>query len=135
MCHDDTIGKTDGNKFAYKVEFIYDNKDLEVYKMKTGAIFILIFVISLFSLAYAADVNHFCKTECIGKGRTNEFCNSLCSLYNDNGQKTKDTTCLSSCLKAGNTNYYCYDSCTVAIEKKNDYEGMQEKISVGKDRL
>ena len=81
--------------------------------MKSVAAFgaIVCFLCMSFGVYAQQNVNYFCMNECKEKGRTLDYCRSLCSATSESGEETKDMTCLSSCLGKGYTNYYCYSSC------------------------
>ena len=68
--------------------------------------------VSIYSLTYAEpQIDHWCKTDCIGRGNTPGNCNSICAVTDNSGEPIKNTECVSSCLKKGWTKYNCYREC------------------------
>ncbi len=86
--------------------------------MKRTTVGIIIFIMCLFVNSYAGEVNQICKTDCLGKGRSIGYCNSVCSTEDEAGNVTKDKGCISSCLEKGNMIFNCYQSCPQPEDKQ-----------------
>lgn len=78
-----------------------------------AVVFSICLIISVASLSYAElRIDYYCKTECLGRGGTMGYCNSLCAMTDSSGNPSENTDCVSSCLnETGWTRYNCYREC------------------------